>query len=289
MKLKKVSSNETCKNYKINILFNPFNKNEFFVGDKVLNKNDNIKGKVIKIENDTIFVKYSDDTIERFNKNKAFEVLSYVDDVQTLIDPMSPQISNKAVKKVIDNLSKSGEMFDNEEINIDKDKLRINQQYEELKAKKEFNNKISEIENIINLGISKGIIDKDEFELEKTKLAMMNERDYNEYKDNILNFNSQSIVTSQTDDIDPNLTEAEQALLRIKQGKNVVASNIDFDKIPSDSRSLENMSSVRQTPDFNSPNKSNVTINNLSDSFDQYQYNKNKWMDELDWTLFSRN
>lgn len=288
MKLKKVSNNKTNKNYKINISLNPFCKNEFFVGDKVLNKVDNIKGKISKIENNTIFVKYTDNTIERIDKNNAFEKLSYVDDIQTVIDPMSPQIS-KSITKVIDNLSKAGEIFDEQEINIDKDKLRIDQQYEELQAKKEYSNKISKIESLINLGISKGIIDKDDFELEKTKLSMMNDVDYKEYEDNILNFNSQSIVVSQTEEMDPNLTEAERALLQVKQGKNVVASQIDFSKVPNDSRSLEGLSN-RQTFNPNVLNKkANVTLNNLSNNFEQSQYNNNSWMDELDWTLLSRN
>ena len=284
MQIKRIKSNKNHKIYKIDILLDKHIKNEFFVGDTVLNKINNMKGKISKIENNIIFVNYEEDkTFERIDKNKAFKILSYVDDIQDIIDPMSPQISNKKIKKAIDNLSKSGEMFELEETKIDKSKLKINSEYEDYKNNKERHLKENKVENLVNLGISKGIIDKDEFELEKIKLLSMNERDFNEYENNILNFDSKSIVSSKmTEMIDPNLTEAEKALLKIKNGENVVATNIDYDKINvGGSRNLETLSS-------NKP--SQPIMNGMINENDQFSiYNKNNWMAELDWTLLSRN
>lgn len=280
MKLKKIINDQKTKNYKINIsLYSSLNKNEFLVGDKVINTKYNLKGRVSKIESDILLITYDDKTIERINKNDALKVLSYVDDIQNIIDPMSPQISKNKIKKVINNLSESQELF--EEQKIDKQKMKINEEYEKMKLNKENSLKESKIENLINLGISKGLIDKDEFDLEKTKLLMMDENDYKEYEDNIVNFNSKSIVTSKNNqEIDPNLTEAERALLEIKNGNNVIASNIDFDKISNDSRDLSTISKK---------SNSNVMINNMSEDYSQYQYNQNNWMNDLDWTTLSWN
>lgn len=280
MKLKKIINDQKTKNYKINIsLYSSLNKNEFLVGDKVINTKYNLKGRVSKIESDVLLITYNDKTIERINKNDALKVLSYVDDIQNIIDPMSPQISKNKIKKVINNLSESQELF--EEQKIDKQKMKINEEYEKMKLNKENSLKESKIENLINLGISKGLIDKDEFDLEKTKLLMMDENDYKEYEDNIVNFNSKSIVTSKNNqEIDPNLTEAERALLEIKNGNNVIASNIDFDKISNDSRDLSTISKK---------SNSNVMINNMSEDYSQYQYNQNNWMNDLDWTTLSWN
>ena len=280
MKLKKIINDQKTKNYKINIsLYSSLNKNEFLVGDKVINTKYNLKGRVSKIESDILLITYDDKTIERINKNDALKVLSYVDDIQNIIDPMSPQISKNKIKKVINNLSESQELF--EEQKIDKQKMKINEEYEKMKLNKENSLKESKIENLINLGISKGLIDKDEFDLEKTKLLMMDENDYKEYEDDIVNFNSKSIVTSKNNkEIDPNLTEAERALLEIKNGNNVIASNIDFDKISNDSRDLSTISKK---------SNSNVMINNMSEDYSQYQYNQNNWMNDLDWTTLSWN
>lgn len=280
MKLKKIINDQKTKNYKINIsLYSSLNKNEFLVGDKVINTKYNLKGRVSKIESDILLITYDDKTIERINKNDASKILSYVDDIQNIIDPMSPQISKNKIKKVINNLSESQELF--EEQKIDKQKMKINEEYEKMKLNKENSLKESKIENLINLGISKGLIDKDEFDLEKTKLLMMDENDYKEYEDNIVNFNSKSIVTSKNNqEIDPNLTEAERALLEIKNGNNVIASNIDFDKISNDSRDLSTISKK---------SNSNVMINNMSEDYSQYQYNQNNWMNDLDWTTLSWN
>ena len=280
MKLKKIINDQKTKNYKINIsLYSSLNKNEFLVGDKVINTKYNLKGRVSKIESDVLLITYNDKTIERINKNDALKVLSYVDDIQNIIDPMSPQISKNKIKKVINNLSESQELF--EEQKIDKQKMKINEEYEKMKLNKENSLKESKIENLINLGISKGLIDKDEFDLEKTKLLMMDENDYKEYEDDIVNFNSKSIVTSKNNqEIDPNLTEAERALLEIKNGNNVIASNIDFDKISNDSRDLSTISKK---------SNSNVMINNMSEDYSQYQYNQNNWMNDLDWTTLSWN
>lgn len=280
MKLKKIINDQKTKNYKINIsLYSSLNKNEFLVGDKVINTKYNLKGRVSKIESDILLITYDDKTIERINKNDALKILSYVDDIQNIIDPMSPQISKNKIKKVINNLSESQELF--EEQKIDKQKMKINEEYEKMKLNKENSLKESKIENLINLGISKGLIDKDEFDLEKTKLLMMDENDYKEYEDNIVNFNSKSIVTSKNNqEIDPNLTEAERALLEIKNGNNVIASNIDFDKISNDSRDLSTISKK---------SNSNVMINNMSEDYSQYQYNQNNWMNDLDWTTLSWN
>ena len=163
MKLRKIDNNKETKNYKINIsLYSSLDKNEFLVGDKVINNKYKLKGRVSKIESDVLLITYTDKTIERINKNDAIKILSYVDDIQTIIDPMSPQISNNKVKTIINNLSESQELF--EEQKIDRKNMRINEEYEKMKVNKENTLKETKIESLINLAISKGLVDKDEFD-----------------------------------------------------------------------------------------------------------------------------
>ena len=59
MKLKKIINDQKTKNYKINIsLYSSLNKNEFLVGDKVINTKYNLKGRVSKIESDILLITY---------------------------------------------------------------------------------------------------------------------------------------------------------------------------------------------------------------------------------------
>ena len=282
MKLKKINSSKKNKNYKINIIFDKDNKSKFFVGDKVLNKLSNEESKIIKIDDKNIFIQYNDKTIERINKDNALQTLSYIEP-KVQLPSINSKTSSKVINRVLDNLSQSNEIFENEkEVKYDKNKSRINEEYELYLNDKNKNEKNKKINDIINLGISKGLIDKDEFDIEKEKLLLMTDRDFEDYVDNILNFNSQSIVTSLKDEEDdPNLTEAERALAEIKKGNNLIATNIDYDKIPNNSRSLDVIASNKKN--------TNVVINNVSSEQEQYNYDKNNWMKELDWTLLSKN
>lgn len=282
MKLKKINSSKKNKNYKINIIFDKDNKSKFFVGDKVLNKISNEESKIIKIDDKNIFIQYNDKTIERINKDNALQTLSYIEP-KVQLPSINSKTSSKVINRVLDNLSQSNEIFENEkEVKYDKNKSRINEEYELYLNDKNKNEKNKKINDIINLGISKGLIDKDEFDIEKEKLLLMTDRDFEDYVDNILNFNSQSIVTSLKDEEDdPNLTEAERALAEIKKGNNLITTNIDYDKIPNNSRSLDVIASNKKN--------TNVVINNVSSEQEQYSYDKNNWMKELDWTLLSKN
>lgn len=274
MKLRNISNNEALKNYKINIKLNSYYKDKFYVNDEVIVKQDKRKGIISKINNNYIFVTYSDKTIERFNKLNAKEYLEYVDDVQEQVSPLTPQ-----------NLQA------NDFSNVPIDKV-AEKTYNKVKQKKELNEKEQKIVDIINLGIQKGLIDKDDFEQEKLACSLMNENDLQDYIDNINEFSSQSIVTSKTEEVDPNLTEGELMLRKIKENGPISAGNIDFNKFKSSgSRSLSDISGV---PTGINALKKEASIN-LSPVISNISADENKFNDkyyflnEMDWTTINRN
>lgn len=280
MKLKKISNSKASKNYKINIKLNSYYKNKFYVDDEVITKKDKQRGRVTKINNDFVFVTYADKTTERFSKDTARQFLDYVDDVETQVSPLTPQ-----------NLKP-----DDFNRNVPIDKL-AEREYKKVKQQKVLSEKEQQIINIINLGIQKGIIDKDDFEQEKLACSLMNEEDLQNYIDEINEFNSQSIVTSKTDDIDPNLTEAERMLLQIKENGPVSAGNIDFNKFHSNSnsRSLSDISGTPTGMDVMrektaSSNSLPPIISNIPPNSEKQQFsNKYSFLDELEWSLYNRN
>lgn len=278
MKLKNITNDGSLKNYKINIKLNSYYKDKFYVNDEVITKADRQKGIISKINSDFIFVTYADKTIERFNKNNAREFLEYIDDVEEQVSPLTPQnlqaddFSNIPISKVAE------------------------REYKKVKQKKVIDEKEQKIIDIVKLGIQKGLIDKDDFEQEKLACSLMNDEDLQDYIDNINEFSSQSIVTSKTDDVDPNLSEAERMLLRIKENGPVSAGNIDFNKFSSNSnsRSLMDIAGVPTGMDaMNKTASSGFTLppvlSNISTENENKQFNKYSFLNDMDWSLYSRN
>lgn len=273
MKLKKVGNTQSLKNYKINIKLNSYYKDKFYVNDQVITKKDKQRGIVSKINKDFVFVTYANKTIERFDKTTAKQYLEYVDDVETQVSPLTPQ------NLQADDFSK-----------LPIDKLAENE-YNKLKAEKQLSEKEIQVDNIVKLGIQKGLIDPDDYEQEKLICLTMGENELQAYIDNINEFNSQSIVYSQTDDDDKNLSEGELMLKKIKDGGSITAGNIDFSKFSSkgSSRSLMDISGVPTGVDALKKTASMPPVlNNFTNSEDK-QFNKYGFLDEMNWTLYNRN
>ena len=267
MKLKKVKTAESCKVYKVNIKLNSYYKNQFCVGDSVISKRDNSKGKISKIKNNTIFVEYADKTIERFDQLNASNYLDYVDDIQDVIAPLTSQISLKEKAK---------------------------KSHAKIKASEKLSEKEKHIEDIINLGIKKGIIQNDEFELEKLKCNSMSDEDFEDYENDIMNYKSSAIISNN----DPNnpeleeMSEAERALYEIRNGKGSVSVNPDemIKKFEGTSRAqTRSVSAVANTNPINSEDKipTMPILNNVSNVETQKLFNKYSFLDEIDWTVLS--
>ena len=79
---------------------------------KLINENGNIFN-LLAITRKTLlangFYNESIEVVRRVTSShsydEALKILGYVDDIQTIIDPMSPQISKNTVKKIINNCS----------------------------------------------------------------------------------------------------------------------------------------------------------------------------------------
>lgn len=268
MKLKKINNNEKIKNYKININLNSYFKNRFCVGDTIQNKEDNLIGVIEKIKNGTIFVKYKDNTVERFNELNAKEYIDFADiEMPNLTQPQDIKRNLKDIPFTQD-------------IPVDKIAER---EYKTITKQAEQNNKEKEVESIVKLAVSKQMIDKDEYEIEKLKALSMDKQDFEDYKDEVYNFNSQSIVSSDNDDEDENLTEAEKMLKKVKSGKIQTAGNVDFDSIQSDTRDI---TTINKTATIN--DKKNIPPV-ISPIINNQEYNKYSWMNEIEWTMGSRN
>lgn len=175
---------------------------------------------------------------------------NYVDDIQEMVAPTTAQISKIDMEKI--------EM-----------KATIDELKDKITDKTVENIKNNEANKLIELAIEKNIIDDDDKEIEMTKILNMNDEEFNKYKNYIINYSLNGEVTSNNID-DSNLTEAERALKKIKNGtfKNSPV-NVDFSKFSSNSDTRD-LSSIGTNVDYrngfdeNSVNDS--IINNLNDN-----------------------
>ena len=120
----------------------------------------------------------------------------YVDDIQTVIAPTTPQITKKESKEL-------------NEFNIDNTIKDV---------------KMKSAMKLINLAINKGVIESDDKDFELEKVLSLDDESFKSYQDEILNFDDSHSVTSNFQE-DKTLTEAERALKRIRGGESSSSYN----------------------------------------------------------------
>ncbi len=191
--------NIICKNPKQYALIQDTLKINYEVGDKVHHKLEDIYGKVSFVCDDYASIKWEDGFKEKF----------YVMELQKYIEL---DTSNKVHSDNIDIESIN-------EVSIDMEKAEMKRKLDVIENdnKKELikNVKTFASEEVIDLAISKGMIDEDDREMETQMLSLMNEEEYEKYKQEVLDFSNEHEVTSRAESRD-NRTEAEKMLDRVR-------------------------------------------------------------------------
>ena len=113
----------------------------------------------------------------------------YIDDIQTVIAPTTPQITKS---------NKSNFEFTNFDHTIKDIKTR-------------------NAMNLVNMALNKGIIENEDRDLELQKILALDDDSFKSYQDEILNFDDTHEVSSGIE-VDEHLTEAEKKLKQLRGG-----------------------------------------------------------------------
>ena len=162
----------------------------------------------------------SKDISENDSENDSESISAYVDTTETLVNPTEPSTSNP-------------EKLDMEKIKLQHKIDRL----EDKASKKQINDvKYSAASKIISLAVQKGMITQDEYDMEMMKVSALNDAEFKEYEDSVMQFSDDGSVVEtmsdaqQEDDytgMTKNEIEAHKALkaLKIDRGLNLPQSN----------------------------------------------------------------
>jgi hypothetical protein len=233
-------------NYKVQPTNLIQSNSSFKLGQLVKYKSEDIIGKIDYIDDTKLIVLWHDNTKERIKLAEAVNELEYVDSIQTLVAPMTPQVSKEPANTEADaitdeNINKAlaaldlNEQNDNDNdievinaeppvtANIDIEKLKLQRKVGELEHKfttKVTNNLKEKIaKELIDVMVLKDMIDKDDVDVELQKILTMNDAEFEDYKNQVVAYQKDgNEVTSTVEETAP-LTEGELALRRIRSGQ----------------------------------------------------------------------
>ena len=227
--------------------FQPF---QLIPGSKVRHKEEGIIGEIKFIGSEKVAIVWEDNTRERIGFDEARKNLEYIDDIQSIVAPTTSQMSyNPTVNRMLDQAiasldedesddeiievgSVEGILISEKEFDIEKIKMQrtINDLNDKLIGKKTDSMKEKVAKELVDVAIMKGIIDKDDLDLEIAKIMSFDDVEFENYKTSILDYETDgSEVISSYAPIQPEMTEAERMLARIKGngGKGIIG---DFSK-----------------------------------------------------------
>lgn len=230
------------------------------VNDYVKHVEENLYGKVTFANNKKIAVLWNDNTRERFSLEDAINELeyasssdkscvdkNYIDDVQTIVAPTTPQISKDSELNTDDLNTKSlNDLNDKEVTSINMEELKmqnkINKLEKELANKKVNNVKERAANELVALAIEKEFIDKDEADITLMQIMQLNDEEYEDYKNKVIAFKLDGEVTSESDY--EGLTEEERTIKSIisKHKTNFDYNSVDLDE--TSARGLEKQAKV---------------------------------------------
>ena len=177
------------------------NTEKFIVGDYLAYKDDlNTIGKVISIDENKCIIRWADESTERVrisNLNELQHVEKPVEDIEripiTEEVPIKEEIPIKGKSKCKGLTRKSDEMIilnDNPSVLQKAKQLIQKHKVEEEELQTQTNNaKYTAANEIVELGIQKGMIDKDDKEVELMKLSTLSDTEFADYKQQVLAFN----------------------------------------------------------------------------------------------------
>jgi len=178
---------------------------------KAFKKNDRIKnndkyGRISKIEKESIQITYDDKSVETINKKDASAILEIVNvTTETIPEPIK---ENKIVEKPKKATKKKS---------VAKPKDRI--------------------QEILELAVKKGEIEKDEMDIKRVELEMLDDDQLNEYERKVMDSYDEDVSVEDTVEEDIEMTPAERALAELRANGKAQTSTVAFSS-DSGSRSL---------------------------------------------------
>lgn len=220
----------------------------FKVGCRVRHVEEGILGEIKFIGSDRVAIVWADHSRERMSLAEAQDTLEYVDDTQSLVSPLSPQISDrmeeipedeKEKTKINDIVNEAISALDDEsgqepngeeqttDIDIEKIKMqrKINNMEQQLTAKQTNNMKESIAREVIELAIKKGMVEEDNFDLEIMSVTMLNDEDFAAYKQSVIDYKDDGhriesdgpIDPAELDGLSPEERAAKQELKKLRK------------------------------------------------------------------------
>jgi len=175
----------------------------------------------------------------------------YVDDIQTVIAPTTPQITRK-----------------------ESNGFNIDNTIKDVKMKSAM--------KLINIAIKKGVIEVDDRDFELEKVLSLDDESFKSYQDEILDFDDSHSVTSNFQE-DKTLTEAERALKKIRGGESSSSynqfnnSNGDFndtrDLSQNNNRKILNDLYNGKLPTFKEEDFDKIMLEGIENNFEKIEEN----------------
>ena len=303
-------------------------RHQFKVDDRVTNKIDNSIGTIKSLDKEA-YILWDDGTRERIKLSELNSKVSYMDYVEQVVSPMNTQenfkqpsdINTLQIEKIKNNSNKPKDIYDDifDEMNDTFDDIEdANPNKQEIMSNKIKDIKIKSTDELISMMKAKQMIKTISQENSyREKISNMNDDEYENLKNEVINHKM------------PELTEAELMLKKIKSGGPVIgdfsneisgdhnfsdpidfsnSSNSETRKLtsskkeysPEDNDVMENMINNLKESEFNNQErklnfdgfkniqglKQPIQIQNNQNSSRQ---NLKEAIENLDWTLFSRN
>lgn len=178
---------------------------------KVFKKNDRIKnndkyGRISKVEKENIQITYDDKSKEVLSKKDASAILEIIN-----VD-IEPQIVEEKIEKIVEQPKKTS------------------------KRKKSIKPK-DRIQDILELAVKKGEIEKDEMDIKRVELEMLNEEQLDEYERKVQDSYDEDVSVEDTKEENIEMTPAERALAELRANGKAQTSTVAFSS-DSGSRSL---------------------------------------------------
>lgn len=225
IKVVQQKANKNLNSYKIKTDIVATEKNQqtftnLILGTKVKHKEEGIVGEIKFIGVDKVAVVWEDNSRERFSLAEAKEILDYVDNAQSQVSPLTPQISDKEeveskftpeVNDIMDMaLAALEEEYDEdgEPVHkVDLEKVKLQRENAMLKnaklstATEQMKERIAK--EVVDLAVKKGMIDPDDVDQEVLSVMLLDDEGFNSYKQSIVEFEDDgSQVTSSYDNHD---------------------------------------------------------------------------------------
>lgn len=174
-------------------------KQTFVIGDTVEHIEEKIKGKISFIGETKLAINWEDNTKERFTFDDADKELkkieAYVDTTESEVNPLESSSSNPEKVVTVQEAVKA-DSVKIESVDIEKEKLqhKIDKLENKITNNMTANMKEKVANELVDLAISKGMLDEDDRDLEIVKLSSLNDEEMKQYEQDVINYSDEGNI-----------------------------------------------------------------------------------------------